>query len=1125
MFGSVQKLIHRIRTLYGDSKGTYGGRYDRKKYKYPPQGTGQGNGAAPSIWSVLSSTVFEILHAEGYGTDFVFALSSGLFKLCGFSYVDDCDLLRIGDQVEIVHSEVQKMLTMWDELMEVNGGAIAPDKCWWYLADFVWKDGKWKMINSGESLTLKVRDKDRKLCDLQYLPISEAREMLGVYLAPDGNEVQEFNVLKAKIKKWTDFVLVGGLDWGTTWTALRTTIMKSLEYALPVTTFSEKQIKELLSPLYRVALPRSGYTFTYPRSVLHGPVSLQGNGLSYLYDVQYQRHIKDIIDYCHRDSTSGRIIRAAIEGLKLEAGIAGPLFEFKSSLPYLNTTNSWVLETWKYCREHNITFTEKCDNLSPKRKNDCLLMNKFLSQAVCPSDLKIINRCRLYLRVTCLSDITTGDGKRLQDDIFRGCKQFTVDSYQWPNQSRPPPRDWKVWRREVLRCFAPTHYNLTFPLGPWILSQQEYFAEWDWWLDNSKNLYRCVNGVWYSLPLIDSPQYRTRISVNSYSKDQSRFFRLLARPSHIQRTTVTSAIYSAYFTQGSTPWLPPQHCQPSSILTSARAHPDGWLFQFFDLKVSPATLKDLLINDKLASVSDGSFHPTRRTGSMGWCLACRSTGDIVLRGGGLIPGTKDLQCSYRSEAGGLLASTTVLQILENVLEITTPYNQIVACDGESALYRCLIAGREKLSTSVKHCDIISRCHDRMALLVGTIIPEHVRGHQESKGVNLTILEKINIKMDHLAKKIANICKRKRILSALCLPSTTDGMPTVFVDSVPIISELGRSLSHQVAGRRLKLWWMEKGRFNYADNSVIDWNVMKRCMTTAKSKYGRFISKWITNQIAVGTVMERRQVRIHNRCPRCDAHNEDKLHVLKCPHIDARALWVRQVKQLESWLEVELTHPDITSALCDLLLHWQSHVNSDHHIDYTWNASIKNTFRSQAHLGWHSMLEGLLSIHWAKLQQSHFESIQSFKSGEKWAGSLSFRLWGMIHAMWMHRNDALHDTDVVSDFCGNKELLTACKAEINIGLDDLDEIYAPYMTITFASLADESVDYRRNWFSIIRQAREDAGHIYNDIFTTNTATREWAGLDPPKILDESTQNDVILSVQIENTKKKKKSSNI
>ena len=211
-------------------------------------------------------------------------------------------------------------------------------------------------------------------------------------------------------------------------------------------------------------------------------------------------------------------------------------------------------------------------------------MNKFLSQAVCPSDLKIINRCRLYLRVTCLSDITTGDGKRLQEDIFRGCKKFTVDSYQWPNQSRPPPRDWKVWRREVLRCFAPTHYTLTVPLGPWILSEQEYFAEWEWWMDNSKNLYRCVNGVWYSLPQIESPQYRTRISVNSYSKDQSRFFRLLARPSHILRTTVTSAIYSAYFTQGSTPWIPPQQCQQSSILSSAWAHPDGWLFQFVDLK-------------------------------------------------------------------------------------------------------------------------------------------------------------------------------------------------------------------------------------------------------------------------------------------------------------------------------------------------------------------------------------------------------------------------------------------------------------------------------------------------------------------------------------------------------------
>ncbi len=107
--------------------------------------------------------------------------------------------------------------------------------------------------------------------------------------------------------------------------------MKSIEYALPATSFTEKQIKDLITPLYRVALPKCGYTLSYPRDVLHGPPELgppelQGNGLSYLYDVQNTNHIRDILDYTHKKSISGNFVKLAIEGIKLEAGIEGSLF-------------------------------------------------------------------------------------------------------------------------------------------------------------------------------------------------------------------------------------------------------------------------------------------------------------------------------------------------------------------------------------------------------------------------------------------------------------------------------------------------------------------------------------------------------------------------------------------------------------------------------------------------------------------------------------------------------------------------------------------------------------------------------------------------------------------------------
>ena len=72
------------------------------------------------------------------------------------------------------------------------------------------------------------------------------------------------------------------------------------------TTFSKDEIASITGPLYKAVLPRCGYAASSPRDVLHGPKETQGLGLDNLYDKQYIRHVKDILDYCHKDSTQVR---------------------------------------------------------------------------------------------------------------------------------------------------------------------------------------------------------------------------------------------------------------------------------------------------------------------------------------------------------------------------------------------------------------------------------------------------------------------------------------------------------------------------------------------------------------------------------------------------------------------------------------------------------------------------------------------------------------------------------------------------------------------------------------------------------------------------------------------------
>jgi hypothetical protein len=63
MFSTLQHLSHTIRCAYGTSTESYG----NDLWVVPMQGVYQGNGAGHVIWAVVSSTVLQILHQEGYG--------------------------------------------------------------------------------------------------------------------------------------------------------------------------------------------------------------------------------------------------------------------------------------------------------------------------------------------------------------------------------------------------------------------------------------------------------------------------------------------------------------------------------------------------------------------------------------------------------------------------------------------------------------------------------------------------------------------------------------------------------------------------------------------------------------------------------------------------------------------------------------------------------------------------------------------------------------------------------------------------------------------------------------------------------------------------------------------------
>ena len=435
MFRTIERMIHKVCTAFGDSKDKYYA--DNPEYFLPVQGTGQGNGAGPSIWSILCSTIFEILHKEGYTSCFCYALSRGLYEICGFAYVDNCNLFYLGNDADEIFKGLAGMIKLWDELMEVTGAAIAPEKCWWYLVEFTWHRGRWKYSNQRHQFDLKVRDKTGEEQSIKYLPCDAAQEMLGVFLAPDGNQRKQFAVMREKATTWGQYIGKGTLTPDISWTALNTTILKSLEYPLAATTFSQQELTSIIAPALTSGLPSCRLCQSFPRAILYGPPSAQGLGIHNLYHTQNIRHIKDIIEQTWKNSPSAKLLRANLKSLHLDAGISGHLFNSDLPVPWVTTQDTIVYQTLKFCQKYQITFKEPGSTLQLKRKGDALLMEGFIAAKATISELCSLNRCRLHLKVTTVADISTGDREHLSQRAFQRTPFGLQDTYNWPAQGNP----------------------------------------------------------------------------------------------------------------------------------------------------------------------------------------------------------------------------------------------------------------------------------------------------------------------------------------------------------------------------------------------------------------------------------------------------------------------------------------------------------------------------------------------------------------------------------------------------------------------------------------------------------------------------------------------------------------
>jgi predicted RNA-binding Zn-ribbon protein involved in translation (DUF1610 family) len=140
------------------------------------------------------------------------------------------------------------------------------------------------------------------------------------------------------------------------------------------------------------------------------------------------------------------------------------------------------------------------------------------------------------------------------------------------------------------------------------------------------------------------------------------------------------------------------------------------------------------------------------------------------------------------------------------------------------------------------------------------------------------------------------------------------------------------------------------------------------MTSLPIQRQHWICKTVSGFCSTGRMMLRRKEHATDKCPRC-GQPEDVVHIWRCRH-DTEKLWKTALSDLQSWLENNGSHPEITNLIINRLSRWRLGNDladsSSHQIPW-----LRELSQKQDSCGWRNFFEGFLLNDWYTIINHHF----------------------------------------------------------------------------------------------------------------------------------------------------------
>ena len=1069
MFQSLQNMRHHIRTGYGVSTSSYGKSLQQGK---PVQGSGQGNGASPSIWVLMSTPLLNMMRKENYGAHFISPLSKEKTHFVGCSFVDDTDLVYSSfnseDSLEDLAPIMQQAINTWEGGLRATGGALVPEKSWIYPIKYVWNNKGDATLEDITSIDINftLKNSNQELKPLQLTPPTHAKETLGVFLAPNGSNDAQIQYLQNKVLHWAEKIRTHHISPQNALLSIHSTILSTLKYPAPALSLSRNDWQKITAPLYQVGLQASGICNKLPKPLRNGTYNNLGLQIPCMFLTQGIQKLIKYISFIESQSILGKMLRICEEYTKLDLGSSGNLYTTPYHKTHFLTSHSWIKNLWKFVYEHKILLLDRSPHLTLSSDKDILIMDLFLQGNFKKRELITLNKCRKYLKILSVGDMLTGNGQYVSKAIKYGQRySFSSSTMHWPNQEDPGAQAWSLWRRAIKKMieidnkvspeYQPTkwkesphrRYNWYYNRGLDRIFQRANDNKWNFY---ARTMHRGrrrrhptfhYRGVLNSLPSNSTPASITNMSVHTIS-----FTGTLQQLPHTTPATL--------------------HTSLSSYINALPTH-NLLLSDLSQLDNLPHIINSIK-NGNCALVSDGSYYQSTHKAAAAFILGNEAAHRRII-GRCHIIGPKESFSAYRSELAGIHCGLMFIHCVCSVYNIQAG-RLVVACDNNGVIQRIT---KRNVKPQDQHFDYLSGIEGLLADLKITINFSYVDGHKDKLYSldNLSTLESMNVSADLHAKVKADSPTTPHFAQNAEIYKEWAPIKLVQNDGSTsrIHSSLDRTIYEFITTQPSRDYWNKKMRIPQEISETINWQSLGSAFSELHPNKKKEVIKWNSGFCGTNAALFQRKQAMSAECPGCKHPLETTVHILRCPANGAKTSWDDAIDTLQKWLERKDAAPELAQAIIQGLNSWRNNTPMPRK-RYSL-PHLQTAIAQQNIIGWRGFIHGFISKHWEYAQSLYLQFISKRTTGKRWITSLIKKLWETIWSIWRYRNGLVH-AQTNSPLHKITALLNiSILKELQIGLDNLPPKYSYLFKMKMSQVLKTSLNQKKQWIITVWVARD------------------------------------------------------